>query len=118
MQASRGAKKLLSTPSGSASALNLYHPNRDKRGYTTYSQLPEEHQMIYDMCRKFADEELAPNAGKWDKEHSFPTRAVSKLVSHYVCVNTVHNVTFVLVLDRLNNDRLIRSLCIWKTYIF
>lgn len=47
--------------------------------YTTYSQLPEEHQMIYEMCRKFADEELAPNAGKWDKEHSFPSDAVKKL---------------------------------------
>jgi butyryl-CoA dehydrogenase len=47
--------------------------------YTTYSQLPEEHQMIYEMCRRFADEELAPNAGKWDKEHSFPTDAVKKL---------------------------------------
>jgi len=31
------------------------------------------------MCRKFADEELAPNAGKWDKEHSFPKDAVSQL---------------------------------------
>ena len=52
-----------------------------KRQYTTHSQLPEEHQMIYEMCRKFADEELAPNAGKWDQEHSFPTDAVSQLVS-------------------------------------
>lgn len=36
--------------------------------------------MVYEMCRKFADEELAPNAGKWDKEHSFPREAVDKLV--------------------------------------
>jgi len=35
--------------------------------------------MVYEMCRKFADEELAPNAGKWDKEHSFPREAVDKL---------------------------------------
>ena len=33
------------------------------------------------MCRKFADEELAPNAGKWDQKHEFPTEAVDKLVS-------------------------------------
>mmetsp|Transcript_8353 Transcript_8353/g.9613 ORF Transcript_8353/g.9613 Transcript_8353/m.9613 type:complete len:443 (-) Transcript_8353:789-2117(-) len=52
---------------------------RGKRQYTTHSQLPEEHQMIHEMCRKFADEELAPNAGKWDKEHAFPTDAVSQL---------------------------------------
>ena len=50
------------------------------RAYTSYSQLPEEHKMIYEMCRKFADEELAPNAGKWDKDHAFPTEAVSQLV--------------------------------------
>ena len=37
--------------------------------------------MIYEMCRKFAEEELMPNAGKWDKNHEFPTEAVDKLVS-------------------------------------
>ena len=36
--------------------------------------------MVHEMCRKFADEELTPNAGKWDKDHSFPTEAVNKLV--------------------------------------
>ena len=50
------------------------------RNYTSHSQLPSEHQMVYEMCRKFADEELAPNAGKWDKEHSFPRDAIDKLV--------------------------------------
>ena len=55
------------------------------RAYTTHSQLPSEHQMVYEMCRKFADEELSPNAGKWDKEHSFPTEAVEKLVSFVFC---------------------------------
>ena len=77
---------------------NRYHNPNDphRRHYTTHSQLPEEHQMIYDMCRKFADEELAPNAGKWDKEHSFPKDAVSQLVRrqfetvfcchHYCCI--------------------------------
>jgi len=49
------------------------------RSITTHSQLPEEHKMIYDMCRKFSDEELAPNAGEWDKKHQFPTDAVSQL---------------------------------------
>jgi len=49
------------------------------RSYTTHKQLPEEHQMIYEMCRKFADEELAPNAGEWDKQHAFPTEAITQL---------------------------------------
>ena len=50
--------------------------------------------MVYEMCRKFADEELTPNASKWDKDHSFPTEAVNKLVrvvvvvcNNYSCVN-------------------------------
>lgn len=54
-----------------------------RKRYTTYSQLPSEHQMVYEMCRKFADEELAPNAGEWDREHKFPTEAVDKLVSEF-----------------------------------
>lgn len=54
------------------------------RKYTTYSQLPSEHQMVYEMCRKFAEEELMPNAGKWDQKHEFPTDAVDKLVSSFV----------------------------------
>lgn len=36
--------------------------------------------MVYEMCRRFADEELAPNAGTWDKEHRFPKEAVDHLV--------------------------------------
>jgi len=38
------------------------------RAYTSYSQLPEEHRMVHEMCARFADEELAPNAGEWDKK--------------------------------------------------
>jgi len=49
------------------------------RAYTSHSQLPEEHRMIYEMCSKFADEELAPNAGEWDKKHQYPAEAISKL---------------------------------------
>ena len=67
-----------------------------RRGVTTHSQLSSEHSMVYEMCRKFADEELTPNASKWDKDHSFPTEAVNKLVrvvvvvcNNYSCVNCV-----------------------------
>lgn len=35
--------------------------------------------MVYEMCKKFADEELAPNASKWDKKHEFPAQAVVAL---------------------------------------
>jgi len=47
--------------------------------------------MIYDMCRKFADEELAPNAGKWDKEHSFPKEAVTQLAELGLMGLNVHS---------------------------
>jgi alkylation response protein AidB-like acyl-CoA dehydrogenase len=53
------------------------------RGITTHAQLPSEHKMVYEMCRKLADEEIAPNAKKWDKEHTFPTEAITKLVRLY-----------------------------------
>jgi butyryl-CoA dehydrogenase len=36
--------------------------------------------MVYEMCRKFADEELAPKAGEWDKKHEFPKEAITHLV--------------------------------------
>lgn len=35
--------------------------------------------MIYEMCRNFADNELAPNAREWDQKHVFPTNAVTQL---------------------------------------
>lgn len=38
------------------------------RGIATNSQLSEEHIMLRDMVRSFADTELAPNAGEWDKK--------------------------------------------------
>ena len=50
-----------------------------KRSITSHSQLPEETGMVYEMCRKFADEELAPKASGWDQKHEFPTEAVAAL---------------------------------------
>ena len=86
---------ILSNPNNNSqsfqnNAANTYNTNNKnnatkhtKQQYTTYSQLPSEHQMVYEMCRKFADEELAPNAGEWDKKHEFPKEAVDKLVRTY-----------------------------------
>ena len=33
----------------------------------TFTELPEEHQMLQDTCRQFAEAELWPIAGKADK---------------------------------------------------
>ena len=35
--------------------------------------------MLHEMCRSFADTELAPNAGAWDKSHEYPAQAVAKM---------------------------------------
>ena len=32
--------------------------------------------MLADMCRNFADNELAPNAGEWDRAHRFPEATI------------------------------------------
>lgn len=50
-----------------------------RRSITSHSQLSEETSMVYEMCRKFADEELAPNAREWDQKHVFPTKAIYAL---------------------------------------
>ncbi len=41
--------------------------------------LTEEQRQVRDLCREFADAELAPNARRWDEQHEFPRQAVKKL---------------------------------------
>ena len=41
--------------------------------------LTEEHQMIRDALRSYAQERLAPNAARWDKEHYFPKDELKEL---------------------------------------
>lgn len=41
--------------------------------------LSEEHQMIRDALRSFAQERLAPNAARWDREHHFPKDELREL---------------------------------------
>ncbi|MDB5906835.1 MAG: acyl-CoA dehydrogenase [Massilia sp.] len=43
--------------------------------------LTEEHQMIRDALRAFSQERLAPNAGRWDKEHHFPKDELKELAA-------------------------------------
>ena len=42
-------------------------------------QLTEEQRQVRDLCRDFAEQELRPNARRWDEEHHFPREAVQKL---------------------------------------
>ena len=41
--------------------------------------LSEEQEMIRDALRSFAQEKLAPNAARWDKEHHFPKDELKEL---------------------------------------
>ena len=41
--------------------------------------LSQEHEMIRDTMRKFAQERLAPFAGEWDRNHTFPAQALKEL---------------------------------------
>jgi alkylation response protein AidB-like acyl-CoA dehydrogenase len=43
--------------------------------------LTEEHQMIRDALRIFAQERLAPNAARWDREHHFPQAELKELAA-------------------------------------
>jgi alkylation response protein AidB-like acyl-CoA dehydrogenase len=39
----------------------------------------EDQAAIRDMARRFAEEKLAPNAARWDREHAFPAEAVKEM---------------------------------------
>ncbi len=39
----------------------------------------EEQATIRDMARRFAAEELAPNAARWDRDHAFPGEALKEM---------------------------------------
>ena len=43
------------------------------------NELTEEQRQVRDVCRAFADQELAPSARRWDAEHAFPAVAVRRL---------------------------------------
>jgi butyryl-CoA dehydrogenase len=42
-------------------------------------QLSDDHKMIQQMARDFAQKEIAPHAAKWDAESHFPVEAVAKM---------------------------------------
>lgn len=43
--------------------------------------LSDEHQMIRDALRSFAQERLAPNAARWDRDHHFPREELGELAA-------------------------------------
>jgi len=52
---------------------------RKKDGTLMFFRLDDEQQAIRDLARRFARNELAPNAERWDDEHYFPRELLQPL---------------------------------------
>jgi alkylation response protein AidB-like acyl-CoA dehydrogenase len=73
-------------------------------------ELTDEQREIRGLARRFADDEIAPHAGRWDREHRFPAEvfaALGELGLMGVCVPAEHAgagadfLSYVLVLEEL-----------------
>ena len=74
-------------------------------------ELTDEQREIRDLARRFADEEIAPHAAEWDREHRFPRELFGRLGElglMGVCVPEEHGgagadfLSYVLVLEELS----------------
>ena len=72
--------------------------------------LTQDQEMIRDAVRAFAQEQLWPNAAKWDKEHHFPKDAhqgLAQLGAYGICVPETYGganldyLTLALVLEEI-----------------
>lgn len=52
---------------------------RGSRCIASLSSLPDTYQMLYKTCRDFAEQELKPNAAKYDRGHLYPEDAIKKM---------------------------------------
>jgi alkylation response protein AidB-like acyl-CoA dehydrogenase len=77
----------------------------------SHHELSDEQREIRDLARRFADEEIAPQAAAWDREHRFPRdvfTALGELGLMGVCVPAEHGgagadfLSYVLVLEELS----------------
>jgi alkylation response protein AidB-like acyl-CoA dehydrogenase len=73
--------------------------------------LEPEQQEIRALARRFADEQIAPHAAAWDREHTFPREVLARLGElglMGVCVPAAHGgagadfLSYVLVLEELS----------------
>jgi alkylation response protein AidB-like acyl-CoA dehydrogenase len=74
-------------------------------------ELSDEQREIRDLARRFADEEIAPHAAGWDREHTFPRTvfgALGELGLMGTCVPVEHGgagadfLSYILVLEELS----------------
>lgn len=74
------AKPTTSLPNGaSGSTATTSVAGLASRNVSTLGCLSEEHQMIREMSRQFAETELMPIAGDLDKEHRFPAEQIAAI---------------------------------------
>jgi butyryl-CoA dehydrogenase len=73
------SKRILTSARLSAATTNASVVAVAQRTYFDWPLLKEEHVMIGQTCRSFAETELMPIASKIDKEHFFPAEQVRKL---------------------------------------
>ena len=75
------------------------------------SELTDEQREIRALARRFADEEIAPRAAEWDRDHHFPAEVFERLGElglMGVCVPAEHGgagadyLSYVLVLEELS----------------
>jgi len=74
-------------------------------------ELSDEQRQIRDLAKRFADEEIAPHASAWDREHRFPKpvfEALGELGLMGACVPERHGgagadfLSYILVLEELS----------------
>lgn len=77
----------------------------------SYYELYDEQREIRDLAKRFADEEIAPRAAAWDREHHFPKEvfaALGELGLMGTCVPVEHGgagadfLSYILVLEELS----------------
>ncbi len=77
----------------------------------SHHELDDEQREIWQLARRFADEEVAPRAAQWDRDHTFPLalfRELGELGLMGVCVPVEHGgagadfLSYVLVLEELS----------------
>jgi alkylation response protein AidB-like acyl-CoA dehydrogenase len=77
----------------------------------SFHELTDEQREIRDLARRFADEEIAPHAAGWDREHTFPRTvfgALGELGLMGTCVPVEHGgagadfLSYILVLEELS----------------
>jgi alkylation response protein AidB-like acyl-CoA dehydrogenase len=77
----------------------------------SYYELYDEQREIWQLAKRFADEEIAPHAAAWDREHRFPKEvfaALGELGLMGTCIPEEHGgagadfLSYILVLEELS----------------